>query len=370
MSAPIPRGCRRTEDGLVCEFRPTGLPSGWVLLLFLAWFIGILCVPAVQIARGNLVPEPFSGLFAAACWMLIVVLTGVWFHILLYRSKLTLTREGLEFRTSGLWFRKIFVPFQDLGEFRVHTTEDHDGQKFRTLELVRKDGKVVNLPRLFDLGELDGLWLITTANALLGKKRQLAPESEWEHAAQPEASEWRLSGSCPPFEIERVPRRLSLFARLHRLFACVFWNGIVTLFQLGLWGVIPMGFSPVFSAEWWVLFAFLLPFVVGGVLIGAAALHALFPALVRERWTFTRDEFRFRRTFCGLGHSWSVSPRDIESLEITEQNGDYAISLLDENAAPCGILKPLTAPDACWLAGACRQIAGRQITFHWKVMVL
>ena len=137
-------------------------------------------------------------------------------------------------------------------------------------------------------------------------------------------------------------------------FAMLFWNGIVSVFVMALFGVAPsekgMEF---FSGEWWFLFVFLIPFEVIGIGLFLAWLSALSSPFWRTRWSVGRHEAVCRVGVFGIGRRWWYSLENcremvMETRDVGEK--EVKISFVDFQDETLCEIGDLTTGEAKWMA--------------------
>ncbi len=182
--------------------------------------------------------------------------------------------------------------------------------------------------------------------------------------APPIDSAWRYQESFDDFSVSRRGR-LSLAAVLGLLFVTVFWNGIVSVFVMVLFGLVPLKNPQPIGGAWWGLFFFLIPFEVIGLLIIGALIGVLVEPLHRTAWIFGADDIRLRQRWIAAGWSRRWPADRLERLELhrvatnknrgslTTANETYYHQLLfvaADNEELCSI-KRLTEGEARWIGG-------------------
>ena len=156
------------------------------------------------------------------------------------------------------------------------------------------------------------------------------------------------------------------------LFVAAFWNGIVSVFVMLLFGLMPGGPQ---GGEWWFLFVFLIPFELIGLLLLVGLLLAILEPLRRTTWRFDNDQVVYRLTWLGLGLRRTYPVVSLAGIELTQRaNGSkpasggkqlqvaasgaqwsdevsqFGLSLVrPPNAELCEI-RPLSEGEARWMA--------------------
>src|SRR5262249_13157931 len=98
---------------------------------------------------------------------------------------------------------------------------------------------------------------------------------------------WRVTNDPETFEFWQKGR-LNIGALAGLLFVNAFWNGIVSVFVMTLFGLMPGNNGPQ-GWEWWGLFVFLIPFEVIGLLMFAALVVTVLEPFRRTAWRFEHE---------------------------------------------------------------------------------
>ncbi len=96
--------------------------------------------------------------------------------------------------------------------------------------------------------------------------------------------------------------RFSLAGLLGALFINLFWNGIVSVFLMALFGFGPEG-PQQFGIGWWGMFLFLIPFEAIGLVMVVALFAVLLEPVHWTTWRFNRDEIALRDSWLGIGRT-------------------------------------------------------------------
>ena len=385
-----PRFCKLTNDELTVSFRALRQPHTWFALPFFAVWLTFWTGGCFALLRAALEGEKFLWLFGIPFWAAEIGVFGVILQFLLFRVRLTLNREGLTYREWGIFPKKHEIPLADLKRFRVVTIHRNREWKDSALAVVLRSGEEITLGGISfkNFGSNIRDWTEEYGNEFLEKYRPVGVseldseidsdgdenDSEEEtpieefHAngrysfvPQPEESEWVRSEEYSPFEVTRTDR-FCMKNFSESLFSCVFCNGIVSVFVLSLWGVIPAKGIPEFlSAGWWGFFAFLLPFEFIGLMLFGGLLSSLFPSGVRRTLVFERGKVLRRSSWFGIPRSRTFSVENVSRYKIIRDDGKNQNILLfyDKSGAVLCKIDGLTLPDARWLRSEYRQIAGR-----------
>jgi hypothetical protein len=192
-------------------------------------------------------------------------------------------------------------------------------------------------------------------------------------ARPPTDTQWEMSEGAAELAFMRRGR-LALGGLGVLVFVNLFWNGIVSIFVGGLWGLAPVQGTPAMGGPaWWGLFVFLLPFEGLGLFMLVALLHALGEPFHRTRWTFTAEGVERQNTWLGAGvrRRWPVTrlarldlKRDDAwrawgklRVHSSSEEATYRIVLVTPDLCELCAIKGLTEGEARWMA---QEILGHQ----------
>ena len=150
-------------------------------------------------------------------------------------------------------------------------------------------------------------------------------------------------------------------------FFMLFWNGILSVFVMEFWGIIPTEALEFFSWEWWCLFVFLIPFEVVGLIIFLVWIYTLFTPFQWMRRHFARDSATCRVQWFGIGRRWYYSlkncgtmvievqaPGGIAQTKIKQQLNreakSYQLRFVDFQNEELFSINDLTSGEARWIA--------------------
>jgi DNA-binding protein len=369
------------------------------------WTVGcVFLARAVIVGR-----EPFLLLFGVPFWaswfFVFFMLLKAFFQV----EEVVLDAEGLRFRRRVIVaIKSRQVPTVELKKVTRYSTvvDSESGRRAEGLELETSGQPL----RLFQgLGGDELQWLAYQINegiaGLPGRAADVkelaaapmaageAPASGAEAAgadpddasllilsagpaAVPTDSQWRVSERAEDLVFAWRGRfRLGQIAGA--LFMCLFWNGIVSVFVMGLFGWAPrMGNGMPQGAGWWGMFLFLIPFEAVGVSILWGLLYMLGEPFHRLRWTFSANGVERRNTWLGVGlrRTWPVTrlgrlelrresagQKRFWKFRIAEQMEEttYAVVLITPESCELCAIKGLTQGEARWMAQSIlRQGAG------------
>ncbi len=115
------------------------------------------------------------------------------------------------------------------------------------------------------------------------------------------------------------------------LFMNAFWNGIVSVFLMQLFG----GDDALQGGEWWGLFVFLIPFTVIGLIMFVGLLAALIEPFRRTRWSFTYGGAQWQMTWLGIGPRRSYPVDQLDRIELwTASQARSAFFSTDKDSQP------------------------------------
>lgn len=383
-------------DALAVHARRRSGPQVFLLLWLIGWTVG--CVALL----GAVIKDPSLGMFAFAVpfWAAWLAVAGFLVWLMFGRETLLLRREeALFLRTALVRLTTRAVPRHEIRGFREcrsrHTEND---AHLWGIEMVTL-GNPVRFA--FRLPDRERVWLVSQLNRFLGIEHVEAPGDEAHDAAAagrlarrrfPRASKpatvteallsentlskpptdcrWQMVDDVDAFAFWQRGQ-LSLGAVALLLFFNAFWNGIVSVFILGMFGLMPGNDVPR-GWEWWGMFVFLIPFEVIGLAMFAALLIGLLEPFHCTTWRFEPDRIvcrsewpAFRRT-----REWSVIALDRLELRSSGDNGSTGLReatheragesghelgfVSGDNTDVCSI-RDLTEGEARWMAHVIRE---------------
>ena len=181
----------------------------------------------------------------------------------------------------------------------------------------------------------------------------------------PVDSRWKLNTD---FDSVTLTKRgeFSLAALGATTFIMLFWDGIVSVFVMLLWGIAPGG--PKFlSGEWWFLFVFLIPFEVIGVGFFLAWLFCLIAPFQQICWNFARNTTTCCVQWLGIGCRRCYSLENCDRMvidthepgghvgtqirqQINRKAGAYQLKFIDRQNEEVFSFDDLTLGEAHWVA--------------------
>lgn len=371
--------------------------SGLFLLGFLGVWLGGWTVGCVLMLLK--VPEESWGflLFAIPFWVAEVGVSGLWIGLFLRRARVVLNSEGLTVTESAFRTRTRFV---SLGELKAVTQKakiDSNYKKNFHLQIQLRSGETFEV-------QCSELLLASTRADFVSECASFLSRSAvtWGNSA-PAGAGFRLEEAFTANSVssenfsgdddseEDVLETVSLrergmlldqsseslwirdeqagvfaifcyekfsFVKLFSILGfCLFWNGIVSVFVLSLFGV--LGDEPPKGLAWWGLFAFLIPFEVIGFCAFLAVIKALLAPHSCTRWELTRSVIRYSSLLWGFGRRRTVNVSGASEIRLCQQSAPSKASgvaepiLLEFWDADGNFLDeigPFTLSDARWIA--------------------
>jgi hypothetical protein len=380
-------------DTLVVHKRRGGGPSVILMLWLSAWTVGCV-VLVVQVLK-----EPSLGMIAFALpfwasWLFVASLL-VW--MIFGKETLFLDRQEAIFRRKAfVRLSSRIVPREELRGFReCRSSYTENDQYLWGIEMVTL-GKPVRFA--FRLPDRERAWLIYQLNRFLGvsgpvQQRHPRPPMKLARDASPgesatsnsthEATEvlslestltepptgcrWRLTDETDAFDF-RQKGRLNIGAVAMLLFVSVFWNGIVSVFVLLLFGLMPIN-NPPQGWQWWGLFVFLIPFEVIGLALFAALLVAVLEPFRRTACRFEWDRIISQTRWPVYRHTRAWEVVGLDRVELRRCSDDpkrrrfsdatadmsghtpFDLALVAGNNIDLCEIRHLTEGEARWMAG-------------------
>lgn len=166
--------------------------------------------------------------------------------------------------------------------------------------------------------------------------------------------------------------RFALGPVLLLLFLNAFWNGIVSVFVLGLIGMGPGNAPPPPGWEWWGLFWFLVPFEVIGAIMFCGLLLALAEPIRLTRIEIGSEQIRERTRwlFFSVKRTWDIEllnrvvSRRVKAVQgrqslrldkqIANNQPNYEVAFISPQNVDVCVLGPFTEGEARWISQAVR----------------
>lgn len=381
---PAKMTCRLFETGGGLEIhrsRRNIRGSLFLILWLVGWSVGCVAL-AVGLIRE---PRLFMLLFATpffAAWLAVAAV--VTFNLLGFEG-VRLDRSGLsEWKGLGGWrFTDRHTPLAELQAAVKHRASyEVNDQPVYGVE-VQTLGK----PVIFGVGLQDDErdWLIDRVNIeleRLGVRRTTVaapadypvpqPPAALAPADLPADSDWI---SVPDAEGMLFTRRgqTSFTYVFGMAFVCLFWNGIVGVFVLVLLGLAPID-QTLSRGEWWILFAFLIPFEIVGVLLIVQWLGAV--AMPWRQWSLLLggSEIVYRRSLGLFSRASRYPTGEIQRVAaepmhgqkqvntLAPASGTWRLRFIDRTGREVWALPSLTEGEVHWMATQVTRRYGGRIT--------
>lgn len=373
----------QSADGIAITTRQArGSGGGFLLLWLIGWTVG--CV----FLAGTIINDPSIGtiMFAVpfyAAWLAVAVFL-VW--------SVFGTETVLVQRDRVLFLRKAFV------QLTAKSIDATDVQQFCTCRSSYQENdcylwgiEVTTIGKPIRFGyripKQERLWLIAELNAFLDLNE---PETDAEDEVAtrlsaspvtsirltsanifdepPEDSSWLCDEGPTTVEFYQHGR-LKILTVLGLMFINAFWNGIVSVFVMALWGILPVDNGMPQEIEWWGMFIFLIPFEVIGLAMFAGLVMALAEPLRQTTWYVDQQQIThaigwpvFRRTRvyeCDAVERLELRRNEAdddqqktESLWTARMDiGRFDITFVDDDNTDVCTIAGLTEGEARWMAG-------------------
>lgn len=359
-----------TPDHSRIELRvcPRETIVGKITLAFLSLFFVVGPIFVFFAGRSN-----FD--FGLVIWLALMTIIPLIIvgNILMTDDLVTLDHEGLTYRRKGFSTKERFFELSSIKGFEQ--TLVRSGKNSREVILIHlKDEPSVEIANVSFLSKKKQLVFVAECTEFLKRQKGSAwsPDSTGEMAGddpmevihlktapllfaeQPADSLWERDDEASEFTIFKKGK-FSLGGLIVALIFCCFWNGIVSVFLLTLFGFVPSK-GTIDGSEFWFVFVFLIPFELIGLGFIWGVLCALFAGWSQERWVLTKNEIRRETRNLGIKSVKRFDVSRAEKLEI-EPDGLYFVAgqSVDEEETLCTI--PLeTQAEARWLAGRFHQM--------------
>jgi hypothetical protein len=301
----------RSSDSVTLDYRY----RGWVTVGCLAtWLTGWTfgCVALIM----SIVQAPgpflvFIGIVFCSWWVLVAACLII---ALFGRERVVLDRGGVSFvRRAIVILCRRNVPLSEIRSFARYT--EVSGGRSRTerhgIEL-QTAGESLRFCEGVSISERD--WLTFQLNDHLRSNRVTDEHPEPLGAAPPSDSRWLRSDDRGAI-VFADRGWFNLFLFLGLLGINSLWNGIVSVFVLGLCGV---GAVAPQEAAWWFVFVLLIPFEFFGVGLFLSLVVTIIEPVRRATWRFGNDSIEFRQTWFGWGSVRTFSVAGAQQIELRE----------------------------------------------------
>ncbi len=386
-------------DTLAIHKKRGGGPHVFLLLWLMAWTVG--CVVLLVLVIRD--PQFGMFLFAVPFWASWLAVAGLLVWMMFGKETLLLrSDEALFLRTALIRLSSRVVPRPEIRGFReCRSSHTENDEYLYGIEMVTL-GKPVRFA--FRLPDRERAWLIDRLNRFLGTEveaetpaartpmssgsmlarkaslsRDAMADSEvltFDNTREdpPTDGSWSFLDDIDAFGFWQQGR-LHIVMLAGLLFINAFWNGIVSVFVLVLWGLMPGNNVVPQGWEWWGLFVFLIPFEVIGLIMFLALLAVLLEPFRRTRWRFEENRIVRQMSWPVYDHSkaWEVPGLDRLELRqrsrreqphsLTDATGEvstqtpFALAFVSDGNVDVCVLDNLTEGEARWMA---RQILDRR----------
>jgi hypothetical protein len=344
---------------LTIQYRRFEASGCFLVLWLIGWTVGCVFLLGMVLTEPTLLHLGFAIPFWASwifvfCWVM---------NSFFRREYFELGPEGIEFLCRVVIpIKRCTIPLGEVQGFDSYSKVTDSESNTRTWGLeVRTDGQGLRFGQ--GLPDDERAWLIDQLQTHLARlvpnrnragvnsaaSIEIETFEDHEDAAQQEksGSVERLTLTETPLDppsdsrwmrlddfhqITFVTRgRLGCGALGMLLFINAFWNGIVSVFLMQLFG----GEDGLRGAEWWALFVFLIPFEAIGVLMFAALLAALVEPLRRTRWSFAYGGAQWQMTWLGIGPHRSYPVDQLDRIELrTSSQLRFSFRSADDDNSP------------------------------------
>ncbi len=390
-----PRFCKQNDEEIVFKIRALTTLTGLGTCAFLGVWLSFWTIGCVLLLLKALDGEAFFWLFGIPFWTAEIFVGYQLLKLFLFRAKMVLNFEGLTYTETGLRPKNIFIPRDELSKFLLNSAKETEENVGLCVEVRRKNGSKMVLEATRGISAKTIEWIVREGNAFLKRQNGLSAsfaaqslnfetnlnvnskadsytnsnmnlnadsDSDTEsqvleeflisdritYADQPFESDWTRVEQFAPFEVYRY-EKFSRSKFFQTLVFFLFWNGVVSIFVLNLWGFLPYE-NPPAGWVWWFMFVFLLPFEFIGVVLTCALVRTTAARWVRISWTFERNEIRnAEQVLCfKFRKKWDVS--DVCKIQICGEPENCELEFLDSDDEILCCWDSLKLRDARWLA--------------------
>lgn len=360
----------------------------WVVLFILLWLAG-WTVGCVALAGAVFIGGHFAMIpIALPFWGGWILVAGWVTNLFFGKTRIRLDSGGFESDWNCLFVhRHKRIAADEIRRFEIHGQQGSKGSQTFSLRVVCRLEKDAD----YSIPSGGGVWetLCEELNGTLAilvndptiadessvpektglKRPEPIPfplDSKPQGIEPPDGSAWKFETEFDSFDF-RKRGVFSLSNCCSSLFAACFWNGIVSVFILGLCGVIPSSES-LQGGIWWLLFFFLIPFeIIGLVLIYAFFTNIMEPFRV-TKWSFRFGQAAFQSGFAGattfsLGGWSSMTVRltsdledeqedclDEDDIQWYDEDYSWELAFLDSDEKPLATIDGLYKSEALWMA--------------------
>lgn len=347
---------------------------GFILLFvwLTGWIYGCLVLTMQIIEKPTVLMICFAVPFWASCFAVL----GVMLVLMFGRQTLRLDGDGLlaEYHVLVRTHSQQ-VPLADVGRFRM---KKHPSRRTVSYSIkVKTDGK----PIVFWVDNHDeAQWLTHELNRMLADLRGGEPVADGKkqaksadiprsalprHLAPPSDCRWKIRQECDSVVFQRRGN-YSVTALAGSTFIMLFWDGLLSMGLVAFWGFQP-GSPELFTAHWWAVFVFLIPFELLGLAFFLGWFSLVSAFFRRIQWRISRSEAVCRITQFGISRTWRYSLEDCRKTSIRPwkappegclvlmpsfglETGDRRLVFVDSEGRALCEIPDLTPGEARWMA--------------------
>ena len=352
--------------------------GGCFLLLWLTgWTVGCVFLAGQVIADPNLGMLAFAIPFWASWFAVASFLIWIWFGKEMFQAH----TMGVSFERYA-WIRLSAreTPRKEILGFEQCRSHHTENDRYLYGIEMKTQGKPLRF--LFDLPDNERRWLVFKLNEFFSlREESITADVPMELASPQQQSEVLTVDNTlvqPPssnrwtkitdFDALRFRRRgkFSWGAFFGLLFINLFWNGIVSVFILALFGFMPGGGNGMPQGiGWWGIFVFLIPFEVIGFVMLFGFVSNLLEPLHTITWSFESNSIhrQSKWPFLNLQKRWEID--SLDRIELRAEDEDRSsnkmtvsfetgssfklVCVNQENQEVC-TLDELTQGEAKWIA--------------------
>jgi len=358
--------------------------AGCFLVLWLTgWTVGCVFLLGMVLEDLSIGTIAFALPFWASWIFVAGLLAWWWFGLETVRicdDEVALTRTVFSFPLTE---RRI--PLEEVKSARGCLSSYQENEEYLHGIEISTIGEPVQFG--FRLPDQERLWLIQQINRVLDallhrtknhvatvepavtSRAHLYPMAE---AKRPSDSTWDREDEFDAIVFSQSGR-FAIVAVLGLLFLNAFWNGIVSVFVLGLIGFGPGGAAPPQGWEWWGLFVFLIPFEVIGAFMFLGLILSLADPLRRTRIEVGSEQIRERTRwlFVSVKRTWDIDllnrcvPRRVKTKDssrpfrldqqVASSHLNFEVALISPDNVDVCVLGPFTEGEARWISQAIYQ---------------
>ncbi|MBX9655699.1 hypothetical protein K2Y11_18950 [bacterium] len=365
----------RSPDELTVVYSSRSFSVGMFLLFFLCfWTLG--CVLLIYKVLEN--PELMRILFGSVFWVSWIFVFVLMIASIFGCDFVRVDKDSLTYINRVIFvMSRRQIPLSELRRISVeYRKQNSDDSPTIPLIVIETLGSPITLCSGVPIDELE--WLVSELIEATGLGDRIEVPDEPVHL-QGKSFESTLSIVEKPSECTWQMRQdfdglvffqrgtFSFLGLLVILFIVIFWNGIVSVFLLNLFG---FDGKPPRGLEWIWQALFLIPFILIGLLFVFLLLLAILEPLRVTSWTFTSNSIDCAWRWLGIGPRWHYDVDRLHGITIekskrrnpkeNEESDDgplrYCIIFhADESAEICKF-DSLTEGEARWIAENARRV--------------